>query len=138
MARVVSAELLDGARRVDRAYEPPEAPSKEGAKSDKSLALVVALIQRLPDMIASATKAPVVNIEAQKPPDIKVTSPVYVTPPEIKIPQAPAVQIPDGKAPVVNVEPPDVHLTISRPNKWKFDISRDEYGRMTTIIAEAL
>jgi hypothetical protein len=137
MPRVISDDQLNGAEVIKRSYEPPPKP-KAAEKKDEALKLVTQLIERLPGMIASASRAPVVNVEAPRAPDVKVSSPsVYLTTPEIKVP-ATTVNVPDGKAPVVNVEPPDVHLTINRPKKWKFDISRDEYGRMTTITAEAI
>lgn len=133
MPRVIPDDQLNGAQVIKRSYDPPK-PRVE--KSDEPLKLVTSLIERLPAMIAAATRAPVVNIEAARAPEVKVTSPsVYLSAPEIKVPDV-KVNVPEGKAPVVNVEPPDVHLTIRRPNKWKFDISRDEFGRMTTITAE--
>jgi hypothetical protein len=100
------------------------------------------ILQSMPAMIAAVVKqvmssipAPVVNVEAPKTPEVRVSSPVYVDPPQIRIP-ATVVNVPDGKAPVVNVEPPEVHLTLRRPTKWKFTHNRDEYGRITTTIAE--
>lgn len=135
MPRVISDDQLNGAEVIKRAYEPPPPKAKAPEKSDESLKLVVQLIERLPGMIASASRAPVVNVE---PPDVRVSSPsVYVTAPEIKVPDV-RVNVPEGKAPVVNVEPPDVHLTINRPKEWEFTVKRNEYGQITTINAKAI
>ena len=138
MPRVIDADQLDGATRVERGYEPPSPPPKPVSKGDETLKLLATLIERLPQMIAAGTKAPVVMMEAAKAPDVKITSPVYVSPSEVNVPQAPAVNIPEGKAPIVNVEPPNVHLTIKRPDEWEFTIKRNEYGQMETIRAKAI
>ena len=135
MPRVISADQLDGAKSVERAYEPPEAP-KEVKAPDETLRLVASLIQQLPGMIASGSKAPIIHVETPPAPDVKVTSPVYVTAPEVKVPAA-TVNVPEGRAPVVNVEPPTVHLSVSRPKKWKFTVHRNDFGQITTIDAEA-
>jgi hypothetical protein len=137
MPRVIPDDRLAGAKDAERAYEPPSVPPKPEAKPDDSVRLVTELLNRLPGMIASSAKAPIVHVEA-KPPDVRVTNPVYVTPPEIRIPQAPAVNIPEGRAPVVNIEPPVVNLTVSRPKKWKFTVHRNELGQITIIDAEAV
>lgn len=79
-----------------------------------------------------APPAPVINIPK---PEIKINSPVYVTAPDVKVP-ATTVNVPDQKAPIVNIEPASVTLQTNRPTKWLFDISRDEFGRMTTITCE--
>jgi hypothetical protein len=132
VARVIPDELLKDARKVESGYEPPKAP-KEVKATDETLKLVASLIQQLPGMI----KAPIVHVETPKPPDVKVTSPVYVTSPKVEVPQPPAIQMPEGKAPVVNVEPPVVHLSVSRPKAWKFTVHRNDFGQITTIDAEA-
>ena len=128
MPRVFTDDQLNGAQNVVRSYEPPSKP-KAPQKKDEALALVTQLIERLPGMIAVASRAPVVNVQASPPPDVRVSSPsVYVTAPEVRIPPT-TVNVPEGKAPVVNVEPPDVHLTINRPKKWHFTSTVTITGR---------
>jgi len=123
--------ITDG-KPVESAYQPPpEAPKplpREAPLGDS-------FVQALSNAILAGFRnlpAPVVNVPK---PEIKINAPVYVQPPEIKIP-ASTVNVPEGKTPVVNIEPASVTLQTNRPNKWKFTHNRDEYGRITTTIAE--
>ena len=130
----MSRVILDGTP-IKPAYEPPpRAPQQREAP------LNTAFVQALSNAIAvsfreaiASLPAPVVNVPK---PEVKINSPVYVTTPEIKVP-ATTVNVPDGKAPVVNVEPPAVTLQTNRPTKWTFTVHRDSYDRITTIDAEA-
>lgn len=48
-------------------------------------------------------------------------------------------KFPEPKAPVVNVAPPEVTVTPSKPiTKWKFTLTKDKQGRTTEIIATAI
>jgi hypothetical protein len=94
-------------------------------------ALSNAIINGFRTAIASMP-APVVNVPK---PEVKINSPVYVTSPDVRVPPT-TVNVPDAKAPIINIEPPSVTLQTNRPSKWKFTHSRDEYGRITTTIAE--
>lgn len=96
-----------------------------------ALALSNAIVNGFRTAIASMP-APVVNIPK---PEVKINSPVYVTAPEVKVPPT-TVNVPDGKAPIVNIEPAKVTLQTNRPKKWKFTFNRDEFGRITTAEAE--
>jgi hypothetical protein len=132
--------IIDGTP-IAPAYEPPPRATqqREGSLNGAFVqALSDAITQGFRNAVASMPP-PVVNVEAPvvniPKPEIKINSPVYVTVPEVKIPPT-TVNVPDGKAPVVNIEPAAVTLKTERPNKWLFDIKRDEFGRMTTIIAE--
>ena len=145
MARALPKDQANGATKVERGYSPPAVRSQPSA-TDKLLREISTTLETLPVMIAAAIKppvvnvpAPVVNVEAAKPADVKINqAPVYVSTPEIKMPPHPTIQMPEQRAPVVNVEPPDVHLTINRPKEWIFDIKRNEYGQMMTIHAKAI
>jgi hypothetical protein len=135
MPLTISDESLDGAPSIGRAYMPPDEPSAEPKNDEAALRYVTDLIERLPGMIAAATRAPVVHVEAPKAPEVKINAPVYVQPPDVKVPPT-VVNVPEGKTPIVNIEPAAVTLKIHRPNKWKFDFKRDEYGRMISATCE--
>lgn len=134
--------ILDGTP-IKSAYEPPPVPQRRPDQSSLSEAfartLSEAIIAGFRSAIASLPP-PVVNVEAPvvniPKPEVKINSPVYVQPPEIRIPAA-TVNVPEGKAPIVNIEPPAVTLQTSRPTKWHFTFHRDEYGRMTSADVEA-
>jgi hypothetical protein len=134
--------LKDGKPRELTYTPPPPAVSKSAPPSDggmSSRVLAEAIINGFRAAIAGMP-APVVNVEAPvvnvPKPEVRVNSPVYVQPPEVKVP-ATTVHVPEQKSPVVNIEPAAVTLQTNRPDKWKFTIERDEFGRMTTIYAEA-
>jgi hypothetical protein len=124
---------------VEGGYEPPPPPVRRGGELSLGEGFVAALSQAILAGFRNMP-APVINVEAPvmnvPKPEVKINSPVYVTAPEVKVPAA-TVNVPEGKAPVVNIEPAAVTLQTNRPDKWKFTIERDEYGRMTTIYAEA-
>jgi hypothetical protein len=114
---------------------PSTKPVEVADRGDKKT--ISDILQAMPAMIAAVVKqvvanipAPVVNVEAPKTPEVKAAF-RSTDPPQVKVP-ATVVNVLDGKAPVVNVEPPEVHLTIRWPSKWLFTFSRDEYGRITT------
>jgi hypothetical protein len=139
MPRVIPSSKVNGALiKIERQKSSERGTGLSGEESQ----LIKAILQQLPQMIASAIKNPVVHVGS---PNVTVDVPkheqkqpyVSVNVPEIKIPQAPAVNIPPGKAPIVHVEAPVVNLTIRRPNKWHFTIHRDEMGYMTDVDAEA-
>jgi hypothetical protein len=49
------------------------------------------------------------------------------------------IVIPDQKAPVVNVSPPNVNLETAKPiAKWKLSLKKDLRGHTTEIIAIAI
>jgi hypothetical protein len=128
--------ITDG-KVIPSGYTPPEAPKPKTAPQQGQLgeafaqALAGAIVNGFRTAIASLP-APVVNVPR---PEVRINAPVYVQPPEIKIP-ASTVNVPDGKAPIVNIEPASVTLQTNRPSKWKFTHNRDEFGRITTTIAE--
>lgn len=128
--------VLANGKPVEGAYEPPPPPSRRGELGEgftQALAqAIMAGLQSMPPPVINV-EAPVMNVPK---PEVKINSPVYVNPPDVKVP-ATTVNVPEGKAPVVNIEPAAVTLQTNRPNKWKFTIHRDELGRMTTIDAEA-
>lgn len=138
MPRVIPTSKVNGALvKIERQKSSEHGASLSGEESQ----LIKAILQQLPQMIASAIKTPVVHVGS---PNVTVDVPkheqkqpyVSINVPEIKIPQAPAVNVPAGKAPIVHVEAPVVNLTIRRPTKWEFTHKRDEYGRLITTIAE--
>jgi len=51
---------------------------------------------------------------------------------------ATTVNVPEGKSPIVNIEPAAVTLQTNRPKEWEFEIFRNEYGQMTKIKARAI
>ena len=121
---------------VERGYEPPPPPRRGGELGEGfTQALAQAILTGLRNM-----PPPVINVEAPvmnvPKPEVKINSPVYVTAPDVRVP-ATTVNVPEGKAPVVNIEPPAVTLQTNRPSKWKFTVHRDELSRITTIDAEA-
>lgn len=128
--------ITDG-KPIPSGYAPPEAPKPKavpqqgGMDAAFATALSNAIINGFRTAIASLP-APVVNVPK---PEVKINSPVYVTAPEVKVPPT-TVNVPDGKAPIVNIEPANVTLQTNRPNKWKFTFNRDEFGRITTAEAE--
>lgn len=129
--------ITDG-KPIPAGYTPPEAPKPKPQQPQQGMAgeafaqaLAGAIVNGFRTAIASMP-APVVNIPK---PEVKINSPVYVTAPEVKVPPT-TVNVPDGKAPIVNIEPASVTLQTNRPSKWKFTHNRDEYGRITTTIAE--
>ena len=123
---------------VERNYEPPEAPQPLQRDTSHDEAFARALSQAIIAGFRNAIEsmpAPVVNVPK---PEVKINSPVYVQPPEIRIP-ATTVNVPDGKAPVVNIEPASVTLQTNRPNEWEFKIvERNEFGQVVTIRAKAI
>ena len=128
--------VLANGKPVEGAYEPPPPPSRGGELGE---GFVQALSQAI--LIGfQSMPAPVINVEAPvmnvPKPEVKINSPVYVNPPDVKVP-ATTVNVPEGKAPVVNIEPAAVTLQTNRPSKWHFTINRNEYGQMTSIEAEA-
>jgi hypothetical protein len=139
MPRVIPTSKVNGALiKIERQKSSEHGAGLSGEESQ----LIKAILQQLPQMIASAIKTPVVHVGS---PNVTVDVPkheqkqpyVSVNVPEIKIPQAPAVNVPAGKAPIVHVEAPIVNLTIKRPTKWHFAITRDKMGYMTDVDAEA-
>lgn len=121
---------------VEGGYEPPPPPRRggelgEGFVHQLSQAILMGL-QNMPPPVINV-EAPVMNVPK---PEVKINSPVYVTAPEVRVPPT-TVNVPEGKAPVVNIEPAAVTLQTNRPNKWKFTIHRNELGQMITIDAEA-
>ena len=126
MARVIT----DGTP-IENPYTPPEAP-QQPSREAMGEAFALAIISGFKDAIAQMP-APVVNVPK---PEVKINSPVYVTAPEIKVPPT-TVNIPDGKAPVVNIEPAAVTLKTERPDRWKFTFERNEFGQVTVAWAEA-
>jgi hypothetical protein len=135
-------KILHDGIPVKQAYEPPPSQVSKQAPafgSDFIRALSEAISAGFRTAMAEMP-APVVNVEAPvvnvPKPEVKINSPVYVQTPEVRVP-ATTVNVPDGKTPVVNIEPATVTLQTNRPNKWHFDIHRDELGRMTTIDVEA-
>jgi hypothetical protein len=138
MPRVIPTSKVNGALiKIERQKSSEHGAGLSGEESQ----LIKAILQQLPQMIASAIKTPVVHVGS---PNVTVDLPkheqkqpyVSVNVPEIKIPQAPAVNIPPGKAPIVHVEAPVVNLTIRRPNKWHFTFERDEYGYIISAECE--
>jgi hypothetical protein len=136
--RILSKDRENGLIKVERQEAEPEPSGIAKA--------ILSFLEKLPQMISAAVKPPVVNVAAPNvapivhvetpKAEVKVSHPpIYVNVPEIKVPQAPAINMPEGRAPVVNVEP-TINLTVRRPNKWLFTFYRDEYGRMTTAECE--
>jgi hypothetical protein len=126
--------ITDG-KPIKSAYQPPP----EAPRVQQSAPLGEAFAQTLSSAIISGLRAaiaqmpaPVINVPK---PEVKVNAPVYVQPPEIRIP-ASTVNVPEGKTPIVNIEPATVTLQTNRPSKWKFTFNRDEYGRITTAECE--
>ena len=121
----------------EQAYQPPpqtlEPKRTEAPAPGEDFARVLsnAIVTGFKDAVGQWT-GPVINVPK---PEVKINSPVYVTAPDVKIP-ATTVNVPEGKAPVVNIEPATVTLQTNRPNKWKFTFERDEFGRMTTAWCE--
>lgn len=144
MARALSTERANGAIKIEGGYQPPPEPLTDTSRpaDDGFSKQLLALLEKLPTMIASAVKPPVinipppiVNIEAPKP--LKLNQPpVYVSAPDVKVP-ATIVNVPEQKAPVVHVEPAVVQLSTQRPKEWVFDIKRNELGQITKIFAKA-
>jgi hypothetical protein len=137
MSRAISQDKVNGAKKVE-SYKPPEAPKKLDP-NDPALKEISNLLKNLPFLISAAIKEPVINIpapvvhvDAAKAPEVKVNSPVYMNPPEIKIPATVV------KAPIVNIEPAAVTLQTNRPKEWEFSFSRNEYGQITTVRAKAV
>lgn len=130
MARVIT----DGVP-VENAYEPPERP-----QTKQSPVIGEAFVQALSNAIIAGFRnmpPPVVHVEPSiVRPEVKINSPVYVTAPEVKVPPM-TVNVPEGKVPVVNIEPATVTLQTNRPSKWHFTFHRDEFGRMTSADVEA-
>ena len=130
MPRVITDGTL-----VESAYEPPPVPQRETSSSGNEAfaqALSQAILASFRNAVASMPP-PVINVPK---PEVKINAPVYVQPPDIKIP-ATTVNVPEGKAPVVNIEPANVTLKTERPNKWKFTFERNELGQITVAYAEA-
>ena len=137
----MSRVITDG-RVIENRYSPPErsqpksvAPAVSSFNPEQLMAgLSAAIVAGLGKALAQmpVPPAPVINIPK---PEIKINSPVYVQPPDIKIP-ATTVNVPDQKAPIVNIEPANVTLQTNRPTKWKFTFHRDEFGRMDTAECE--
>jgi hypothetical protein len=125
------------AKPKELVYTPPSAtprpvPENNGVSVQALSAAIIAGFRSIPAPVVNV-EAPVVNVPK---PEVKINSPVYVTAPDVKVP-ATTVHVPEQKSPVVNIEPAAVTLQTNRPDKWKFTIERDEFGRMTTIYAEA-
>ena len=126
----------------ENAYTPPPLPPKDSNGVQPNLTALAKAMSEAITKAMAAMPAPVVHVDAPvvnvPKPEVKITSPVYVTVPEIKVP-ATTVNVPDGKAPVVNIEPAAVTLQTNRPKKWKFSVSkRDEYQRIVEWTAEAM
>jgi hypothetical protein len=134
MPRVISDEDFNGAAPIKRNYDAPEAAAKPAPKEAMGEGFVYALSKAIIEGFREMP-TPIVHVEAPKAPEVKVNSPVYVSPARIDIPQAPEVVIPEGKQPIVNVEPATVNLSVSRPKAWHFKIKRNDYGQMTDIYA---
>ena len=125
--------IKDG-KVVEAGYKPPAVPQREAPPTPaapNSEALISAIIT---GFRSAMLQIPPPVVHAPQP-EVKVNSPVYVQPPEIRIP-ATTVNVPEGKAPVVNIEPAAVTLQTIRPKKWIFTFHRDEFGRVTTVDAE--
>ena len=126
--------LTDGVP-IKSAYEPPpkaQVPQQREALSG-------AFVQSLSNAIMAGVKEAIASLPAPViKPEVKINSPVYVTTPDVKIP-ATTVNVPEGKAPVVNVEPPTVTLQTNRPNEWEFKvIERNEFGQIVVVRAKAI
>jgi hypothetical protein len=133
--------VLANGKPIEGAYEPPPPPSRHGGELAVGEGFVTALSQAILTGFRNMPP-PVINVEAPvmnvPKPEVKINSPVYVQPPEIKIP-ASTVNLPDQKAPIVNIEPAAVTLQTNRPNEWEFTvIKRNEYGQVVTIRAKAI
>jgi hypothetical protein len=119
-------------------YTPPSATPKTSPPPVNDEASLNKLIEAFRTVIASIP-APVVHVEAPvvsvPKPEVKINAPVYVQPPEVRVP-ATTVNVPEGKTPVVNIEPAAVTLKTERPQKWKFTFQRNEYGQLETAYAE--
>lgn len=118
-----------------------EKSSKPSAPKNDDKTVIMRILSAMPDMISAVVRqtiqgipAPVIHVDS-KPPDVKVNSPVYINPPDIKVPPT-TVNVPESQAPVVHVDPPEVNLSIKRPGAWTFTFDRNEYGQLTTIWAE--
>jgi hypothetical protein len=118
-------------------YTPPSVtpktspPVNNEASLSKFIEAVKAAIASIPAPVVHV-EAPVVSVPK---PEVKINAPVYVQPPEVRVP-ATTVNVPEGKTPVVNIEPAAVTLKTERPQKWKFTFERNEYGQLETAYAE--
>jgi hypothetical protein len=117
---------------VKRNYEPPPLPMPPASPEAIPPEFAMTIVQGFREAIARLP-APVVNVPK---PEVKINAPVYVTTPEVKVPST-TVNVPEGKAPVVNIEPAAVTLQTNRPSKWTFKFNRNELGQITTVDAEA-
>jgi hypothetical protein len=130
------------AKPKELVYTPPSATPKPVPENNgvSGKAIAEAIVSGFRSAIAGMP-APVVHVEAPvvnvPKPEVRINSPVYVSPPDVKVP-ATTVHVPEGKAPVVNIEPAAVTLQTNRPNEWEFEVRRNEYGQIVTIRAKAI